>query len=154
MSTADLIGSSFGHYFETFAKQTRTWTADLTDDQFWTRPYPYGNSIGHLVLHITGNLNYYIGAQIAGTGYVRNRPLEFTDTSRRPKAEVLQALDDTVAMVTRTVNAQSVEDWSRAFEATGMDDRSRFAAVLHCAAHFHHHVGQIIYLVKEQQRQP
>jgi uncharacterized damage-inducible protein DinB len=146
----DVMGSSFEHYFEKFATQTRTLTADLTDDQFWTRPYEYGNSIGHLVLHITGNLNYYVGAQIAGTGYVRNRPLEFTDTRRRPKEEVLGALDEAVAMVTRTVRGQSVEDWSRAYEATGSDDRTRFSIVLRCLAHFEHHVGQIIYLVKEQ----
>ena len=50
----------------------------LSDEQFWVKPFPFGNSFGHLVLHLTGNLNYYIGAQIAGTGYVRDGPLEFT----------------------------------------------------------------------------
>jgi hypothetical protein len=35
----------------------------LNSQQFWSKPYPYGNSFGHLVLHLTGNLNYYIGAQ-------------------------------------------------------------------------------------------
>jgi hypothetical protein len=37
-------------------------------------------SAGHLPLHLTGNLNYYIGAQIAATGYVRDRDREFTES--------------------------------------------------------------------------
>ena len=53
--------------------RVRELAAPLAENEFWTRPYPYGNSFGHLVLHLTGNLNYYIGAQIANTGYVRQR---------------------------------------------------------------------------------
>jgi hypothetical protein len=53
--------------------------APLTDTQFWQKPFPYGNSVGHLILHLTGNLSYYIGAQIAQTGHIRDRPREFTD---------------------------------------------------------------------------
>ena len=53
--------------------RVRELAASLAETQFWARPYPYGNSFGHLVLHLTGNLNYYIGAQIANTGYVRQR---------------------------------------------------------------------------------
>jgi hypothetical protein len=34
--------------------------APLSDEQFWAKPFPFGNSFGHLVLHLTGNLNYYI----------------------------------------------------------------------------------------------
>lgn len=151
--TQETVGTSFSHYFTVFAKQARTLTADLTDEQFWTRPYPYGNSVGHLVLHITGNLNYFIGTQIAGTGYVRNRPLEFTDSSARSKEDVLHTLDEAVSMVSKTVTGQSLGDWSRAYEAAGADDRTRFSILLRCAAHFHHHLGQIIYLVKEHARQ-
>jgi len=47
------------------------WVDPLSNEQFWRKPYPYGNSVGHLVLHMTGNLNYYIGARVAGTGYLR-----------------------------------------------------------------------------------
>jgi hypothetical protein len=57
--------------------------APISTEQLWRKPYACGNSIGHLLLHLTGNLNHYIGAQIAKTGYVRNRPLEFSDASKR-----------------------------------------------------------------------
>ena len=61
------------------------WVDPLSNEQFWRKPYPYGNSIGHLVLHMTGNLNYYIGARVAETGYVRDRDREFTD--KQPPAK-------------------------------------------------------------------
>src|SRR5277367_4819113 len=86
--------------------------APLTNDQFWRKPFPYGNSFGHLVLHLTGNLNYYIGAQIARTGYVRDRPREFAEPNPPAKEEALKRLDDAVVMVQQTIRAQLPEDWS------------------------------------------
>jgi hypothetical protein len=139
--------------YQLFAQRLRTLADRLSQDEFWTKPFPYGNSVGHLVLHLTGNLNYYIGTQIAGTGYVRNRDLEFTDTARRPKNDVLDALDAAVAMVASTIRHQQAEDWSRPYTGVGSDARDRFAAVLRSAEHFFHHLGQIIYLVKEHERQ-
>src|ERR1700758_115404 len=86
--------------------------APLSDEQFWTKPFPFGNSFGHLVLHLTGNLNYYVGSEIAGTGYVRNRDREFTEQDRLPKAEVMKRFDEAVATVLRALAAQSATDWS------------------------------------------
>jgi len=126
----------------------------LTDEQIWTRPYPYGNSIGHLLLHLTGNLSYYIGAEMGGTGYVRNRPQEFANTARAPKAVLLKIFDGTIAMVAAVLQKQSESDWSTAYSAKGMEDAGdRFTASLRCAAHVSHHTGQIIYLCKELERQ-
>ena len=73
----------------------------LSDEQIWTRPYHYGNSIGNLILHLTGNLNNYFGAEMGGTGYVRNRPLEFAETSRIPKDELLKRFDEAIAVAKR-----------------------------------------------------
>ncbi|HXX00560.1 MAG TPA: hypothetical protein VEJ00_05050, partial [Candidatus Acidoferrales bacterium] len=63
------------------AARVRELAAPLANAEFWRKPYPYGNSFGHLVLHLSGNLNYYIGAQIAKTGYDRDRPREFNDAN-------------------------------------------------------------------------
>ena len=149
---AATVGSALANDFELFAQRVHALTGPLSENEFWTRPYPYGNSIGHLVLHITGNLNYYVGSQIAGTGYVRNRPLEFADASRRPKQDVLRALDEAVAMVGTTVRAQSADDWKQPYSAVGLDLPNRFAAVLRCSEHFFHHLGQAIYLAREHAR--
>lgn len=144
-----VVVEAFGRRFEAFLEQARALTADLSPEEFWTRPHPYGNSVGHLLLHITGNLNYYIGARIAGTGYVRDRPLEFSDASRRLPADVLSDLADAVSMVVRTAHAQSLSDWAAPYTAVGTDEVHRFGMFLRCAHHFHHHLGQILYLARE-----
>src|SRR5467141_1027306 len=139
-------------YYEYIAAQLHKWVDPLSNEQFWRRPYPYGNSVGHLVLHMTGNLNYYIGARIAGTGYVRDRPLEFSDATRPSKAEALKRFDLTIAMVLGAINGQSAEDWSKEYTGVGSDAHDRFDMVLQCATHLHHHIGQMMYLEFELKR--
>jgi len=138
--------------FTANAARVRELATPLDNAQFWQKPFPFGNSFGHLVLHLTGNLNYYIGAQIAKTGYVRDRPREFTDPNPPSKEEALKRFDAAVAMVVKTVRAQSPEDWSAEYSGVGADARNRLAIVVQCAAHMQHHIGQMIYLVHELRR--
>ena len=126
--------------------RVRELATPLTEKQFWTKPYAYGNSFGHLVLHLTGNLNYYIGAQIAKTGYVRDREREFTESNPPSKEEALKQLDAAVAMVMETVRAQSPEDWSKPYSAVNTNCKNRLDMIVQCAAHMQHHIGQMIYL--------
>jgi uncharacterized damage-inducible protein DinB len=134
------------------AARVRELAAPLNDKQFWQKPFSYGNSVGHLVLHLTGNLNYYIGAQIAKTGYVRDRPREFNDPNPPSKEEALKRLDAAVAMVGETIRAQSSDDWSAKYSGAGTDATTRLDIAVVCAAHMQHHIGQMIYLEYEFQR--
>jgi len=138
--------------YKNLAAWLREMAVPLSEEQFWAKPFPFGNSFGHLVLHLTGNLNYYIGAQIAGTGYVRNRPLEFSDTTRQPKAEVLKKFDQAIEGVVGAINSQTADDWSKEYAAVGVDARDRFEIVLQCATHLHDHMGQMQYLGFELKR--
>ena len=146
--TSVLAGS-----FSANAARIRELAAPLSQEQFWNKPFSFGNGFGHLVLHVTGNLNYYIGGQIAETGYVRDRPREFNETDFPGKEEALRALDDAVAMVTRTIQSQSAEDWAKSYSAVGTNCSNRLEMVAQCAAHMQHHIGQMIYLAHEWQRQ-
>ena len=149
----ETVASGLATRYTKLAGWVRELAAPLSEDQFWAKPFPFGNSFGNLVLHLTGNLNYYIGAQIAGTGYVRDRPREFAEASRPAKEEVLKKFDDAAEMVVRTILSQSEEDWSAAYSGTGAADaRNRFEIVLHCATHLHHHIGQMMYLGFELKR--
>ena len=147
--TAVVVQGLTAHY-ERVRLRVHTLVDGLSTEQVWQRPFPFGNSVGHLLLHLTGNLRYYIGAQIAGTGYVRDRPKEFADPSGRPKDEVLRAFDDAIALVLRTLAAQSAGDLALPFSAVGAEDiKDRFSMFLRCAAHADHHAGQMIYLCKQ-----
>jgi uncharacterized damage-inducible protein DinB len=144
------ISAGLAGEFRRRAEDVHRWVDPLSDERFWTNPYSYGNSAGQLVLHLTGNLNYYIGAQIARTGYVRNRDLEFTEARRSPKAEVLRKFDDTIAMVIATLEQQKESDWTLPYSAEREPEATdRFRAFLHCATHLFHHLGQLVYLSRE-----
>jgi hypothetical protein len=138
--------------YEKLAGVVRELAAPLIEEQFWSKPFAFGNSFGHLVLHLTGNLNYYIGAQIAGTGYVRNRPLEFSEANRPSKPEVLDEFNKAIAMVLATIDSQTEDDWSREYTAVGADASDRFGMILTCATHLHHHIGQMMYMGLELKR--
>lgn len=148
MPACDVVRDGFAAYFRTTQGKIRQLTEPLSTEQLWVKPYPYGNSIGNLILHLTGNLNYYIGAQMGQTGYVRNRPLEFTDAGK-PKEELLAAFDRAIASVVETLAKQTDSDWSAPYTATGTENKTRFSMVLNCLSHADHHVGQIIYLQRE-----
>ena len=141
-----------GRYSNNLAR-VRELATPLSEQQFWAKPYPYGNSFGHLVLHLTGNLNYYIGAQIANTGYLRDREREFTESNPLSKEEVLEGLHDAVTMVIATIGKQSPEDWSADYQAVGTNCSNRLDMVVQCVAHMQHHIGQMIYLAYDWQRQ-
>lgn len=149
MASLSVIQTSLADYVRVMVQErVHELVRPLSTEQLWQRPFPYGNSIGNLILHLTGNLNYYIGAQIASTGYTRRRDLEFTD-SGKPKGELLKAFDDAIQITVATIESQSDEDWSMPYRAERADGSTRFAQVLACAAHAYHHVGQIIYLQRE-----
>jgi hypothetical protein len=142
-----IIQSAFIGEYRNRAAELHRWVDPLSQEQFWTNPFNYGNSVGHLLLHLTGNLRYYIGTQIAGTGYVRNRDLEFTDPTKHPKAEVVSRFDRTIDMVVATLEAQSATDWALPYSGEGEPEaKDRFTIFLRCATHLYDHVGQLDYL--------
>jgi uncharacterized damage-inducible protein DinB len=144
------VSAGLVNEFQSHAASLHKWVDPLPDEQFWRNPFSYGNSVGHLILHLTGNLSYYIGARIAATGYIRNRDLEFTEARRLPKTQVLGSFDDVIALVISTIERQSESDWSLPYSAERLSDApDRFAAVLHCATHLNHHIGQINFLSRE-----
>ena len=119
----------------------------IPEDQLWTRPFPFGNSIGHLVLHLTGNLNHYVGALIAGTGYVRHREHEFIDPVEYSRDEVLAKFREAVDLVVRTVESQDDAGFTTPVDAQP-PIQTRFGLFLVCAAHMNNHIGQMSYLVQ------
>jgi len=149
-NVSETIANNFIHYYQDFNTRVLILAKPLNEEQFWVKPFGYGNSFGNLVLHLTGNLNYYIGAEIAQTGYIRDRPSEFSKILTGQKIETLSELSNAVEMVIQTLGTQREDDWSKSYNAEGVDDvHDRFGIFLRCSVHFHHHVGQMIYLSKE-----
>lgn len=116
----------------------------LDDPAFWTRPLEPGNSFGHLVLHLTGNLRHYAGARLADSGYVRDR--EFTEPAPPTKAEALARLREAVAGFGRVVETLPADRFAAPHPDAVMG--SVGAALVRMVTHFAVHRGQMSYLAR------
>jgi Protein of unknown function (DUF1572) len=143
---AQLAGDELGRYFEHMSTRVESAVRSVPADALWKKPFPFGNSIGHLVMHLTGNLNHYIGATIAGSGYVREREKEFTNPEHPPVAELLARFHEAIAMVVRTLHALDDEGFMVPVEHN-VPIKTRFGLFLVCSAHMNNHIGQMSYLV-------
>ncbi len=149
MSNSDVTNLAKGAVIgalEQLRDQVRDLSEPLGEAQFWTKPLEPGNSFGHLLLHLTGNLNHFVGAKLGNTGYVRDREREFTETNLPAKAEALAGLEAAVVMFRRVVGGLTAE------QLAVPHPESRFGSVLntllHLVAHFALHRGQISYIVR------
>jgi len=146
---ATVVDDELIRYFRHLGSRVERAVRSLPREKLWTKPFPFGNSVGHLVLHLTGNLNHYIGSLIAGSGYVRDRPREFTDPSHQPADDVLGRFRQAIEMVARTIGTLDAEALAVPVAAE-MPIQTRFGLLLVCAAHLNNHIGQMAYLVQAQ----
>jgi len=118
----------------------------LSDEQLWRKPLEPGNSIGHLILHLTGNLNHFVGGQLGRTGYVRDREREFTETQRPDRATLLANLDAALATFRQVVSGLTESDLA----APHPEGRfgTVYQALVHLVAHFALHRGQMTYIAR------
>ena len=71
-------------------EQIRDCIALLDDEQIWRRPNEQSNSIGNIVLHLTGSLNHFLNRNLGGIDFNRDRAAEFAERRHIPKAELLE----------------------------------------------------------------
>ncbi len=144
---ARLTGEEYSRYFEHLAHRVDHFVRAVPAGSLWTKPFPFGNSIGHLVLHLTGNLNHYIGATIASSGYVREREKEFTDPAHPSVEDLLARFHEAVAMVQTTL--RSLDDKGFQVEVEhNVPIKTRVGLFLVCLAHMNNHIGQMSYLAQ------
>ncbi len=125
----------------------KTLAEPLTEEQFWRRPIEPGNSFGHLVLHLTGNLSHFVGFHLGGVPYSRDRDREFNEAQVPAKADALARLDQTVALFRRVVEGLSPERLSAAHpDAEKMGTVAN--ALVKLVSHFALHRGQMSYIAR------
>ena len=115
------------------------------DGSLWRSVPGIANVGGTLVLHLTGNLQHYLGARLGGTGYIRDRNAEF---ARRdvPRAELLREIEAARAAVTTAVSRIVERELSTEFPETVGGVRVQAGEYLmHLSTHFAYHLGQLDY---------
>jgi len=121
--------------------------AMLSEKEIWWRPHPTSNSIGNLVLHLSGNVRQWILSGLGGAPDHRQRDKEFAESGPIPRRKLLSELRSTVTQACRVIErltpgALKRERTIQGFRVTGL------RALLHVTEHFAHHSGQIILVTK------
>ncbi|WP_035649170.1 DinB family protein [Flavobacterium sp. ASV13] len=120
---------------ESYKNESRIWEIDKN----------ISNSAGNLCLHLIGNINTYIGAEIGKTGYVRNRPLEFS-LKDIPKTELIQKIDETLIVVNNALDSLTENDLEAIYPQIVFEKEMTTGFFLvHLSTHLAYHLGQINY---------
>lgn len=115
------------------------------ESEIWHIEKGITNSAGNLCLHLIGNLNAFIGAELGNTNYIRNRPLEFS-LKDIPKAELLKKIEETKSVVSSTLSAVTDEMLQNEYPIIVFETKMTTEFFLiHLSTHLAYHLGQINY---------
>jgi uncharacterized damage-inducible protein DinB len=112
----------------------------------WRTAPGVSNAAGTLALHLEGNLREYVGRQLGGIDYTRDRPLEFSARGVEQAALVarLEAVKAAIpAAIARLTAAQL--DAESGEKITGKTTTNR-QFLIHLLGHLNYHLGQVDYL--------
>jgi len=119
----------------------------LTDEQIWWRANPASNSIGNLLLHLSGNVRQWIVVGLGGAVDERDRDAEFAQRDLISRNELLTRLRETLREADQTLTGFDDQRLLDPFSIQGLEVTA-LAAIMHVVEHFSMHTGQIILLTK------
>jgi uncharacterized damage-inducible protein DinB len=115
------------------------------ESNLWRIEKGIANSAGNLCLHLVGNLNTYIGAELGKTGYVRDRDLEFSQKNI-PRDQLVQMIESTITVVANGLNKLKKEDLEKEYPLLVFKEKTSTGFFLiHLAVHLSYHLGQVNY---------
>lgn len=130
-----------------FPAQVRAAVDSVTDEQLWWRPNEKSNSIGNLVLHLSGSLNYYLNRNLGGLTYERDRNAEFSEHGPMDRARLMGIFNDMVANAEKTFDKLTPERL-----AGPSSDPERYSYLVedlvNITTHLANHTGQIVWVAK------
>jgi Protein of unknown function (DUF1572) len=130
-----------------FPAQIRASVDSVTDDQLWWRPNETSNSIGNLVLHISGSLNLYLNRNIGGFAYERDRQAEFSERGPIDRAKLMAIFEGMVANAEKTLDKLTPEKLGG--PSTDPERNSYLVDdLISITTHLANHTGQIVWIAK------
>jgi hypothetical protein len=148
-SAAERQSPILEHLRTVFARDLATLRTEVelypADGLLWQAIPGCPNPGGNLVLHLVGNLRHFVGAQLGGTGYVRDREAEFSATGFS-REQLLAGIESASTEVARTLAALDPAVLSEPFPLPS-HQRSVVTGLwlVHLSTHLAFHLGQLDY---------
>jgi uncharacterized damage-inducible protein DinB len=113
----------------------------------WARPNDGSNSVGNLLVHLTGNVTEWILGGVGGRPVQRYRAGEFAQRDGAEASKLLANLEVVLNEADGVLATLTEADLERSLVIQDRDT-TVLAAVYHVVEHFAMHTGQIIYMTK------
>jgi uncharacterized damage-inducible protein DinB len=141
------LSISARHLRDDYLPKIREAVELLSEDEIWVREGEATNSIGNLLMHLTGNVRQHILAGVGEQPDERNRPSEFSTKGGVSKTALMRDLENAVHEAYHTIatldpKLLSEERTIQGNKVTLMQD------IFHVVEHFAYHTGQIVHIVK------
>ena len=143
----EFIARSRYHLTEDLLPKIERCVGLLSDEQIWWRPNAESNSIGNLLLHLSGNARQWIVSGLGKALDARDRDSEFAQRETIPRADLLSRLRQTIIEVDATLAKFDMDRLVEKKTIQGLEVTA-LEAILHVVEHFSMHTGQIILLTK------
>lgn len=115
------------------------------DEAVWRTAPGVTNSGGTLALHVAGNIQYFVGAVLNSSGFVRDRDAEFASRGL-PRTKLLTELEAAITAVQQTLPRLTAAELSAEYPVPVAGRRVGTTEFLvHLAAHLGYHLGQVDY---------
>ena len=119
----------------------------LSAEQLWSRSNEASNSVGNLLLHLTGSTRYWASHVIGKEPTARVRQEEFDRRERIPSKELLEGLRAAVGEADRRLKELGGEQLLET-RAARDEEFTVLWCVYHMVEHFAMHTGQIASMAK------
>ena len=143
----EFIARSRHHLLNDFLPKIERCLELLSDEQIWWRANAESNSIGNLLLHLSGNVRQWIVSGIGGASDGRDRDAEFAQREIVSRAELLDRLRQTLREADAALAGFPNDELLKRLTIQGCEVTA-LEAILHVVEHFSMHTGQIVLVTK------
>lgn len=149
MDTAsDFLEQARWYFTSYYLPRVERCLEQLTDEDVWRRANEASNSIGNLILHLSGNVQQWIIGGVGNLPYERDREHEFSERGNFTRAELLARLKETLTKADQVLANVDPNSLLERKEIQG-NDVTIMQAILRIVQHFGLHTGQILLLTKQ-----
>ncbi|MEB2785606.1 DUF1572 family protein [Algoriphagus persicinus] len=115
------------------------------EENLWKVEHNITNSAGNLCLHLVGNMSHFVGKEMGGFDYVRDREFEFS-CKYVPISELAGMVEKLQGIVTASLEGldEAMLEKDYPLEVFG-SKMSHSYFLIHLYGHFNYHLGQINY---------
>lgn len=138
---SDTLSQLFARDFETLESEIFAYSSE---ENLWIKEAGISNSAGNLALHLSGNLQHFLGTVLSKSDYVRDREFEFN--GKVTQEELVSRIRASRQTVRVALDNLTPEDFSKTYplQPFGFEMSTEYFLV-HLYSHFSYHLGQINY---------